>query len=86
MTRLVLPEQLGTTLRTSRRAAKLTQKQLALQLGVQQSRLSDMERAPETISLGLLLRWVTALGLQLSVAPIETRPVHAPDIDTQPDW
>jgi transcriptional regulator with XRE-family HTH domain len=61
----------------ARRAAGLTQEQLAERLGTTQSQVSRMEKQGEDISIGLLRRYVSALGkdltLEVKAAPSDKR-------------
>lgn len=66
--------QLGRLLQSARRAAGLSQTDLAARIGVSQSRLSAMEIQPESIRAEQLLALAGALGLELVM-----RPVHPPD-------
>jgi DNA-binding XRE family transcriptional regulator len=53
---------LSETLRARRRAARLTQVELAKQLGSSQSRVAKMEAGDPSVSLDLLLRSLLSLG------------------------
>jgi HTH-type transcriptional regulator / antitoxin HipB len=59
--------QLGTLLQSARKSRKLTQAQLAARLGLSQTRVSELELAPGTLSVDQLLALCAQLGLQLSV-------------------
>ncbi|MGO4330216.1 helix-turn-helix domain-containing protein [Cupriavidus sp. 2TAF22] len=59
--------QLGQVLQSARRAAGLSQTDLAARLAVSQSRISHMELNPGTISADQLLALVSVLGLELVV-------------------
>ncbi len=61
--------QLGAVLQSSRRSGKLTQAQLGARLGLSQTRISELELAPGTLSVDQLLQLCAQLGLQLSVRP-----------------
>ncbi|QHE84225.1 helix-turn-helix domain-containing protein [Hydrogenophaga sp. BPS33] len=62
------PQQLGLLLRSARKARQLTQSQLALRLGVSQSRVSQLELQPKDMTLEQVLSACAALGLELTVA------------------
>lgn len=62
-----LPEQLGHILQSSRKAARLSQAEMAQRLGVSQSRISAMELNPAAISLGQLITMMAALDLEMIV-------------------
>jgi predicted XRE-type DNA-binding protein len=53
---------LAATLRQRRQARRLTQTQLATQLGSSQSRVAKMEAADPSVSLDLLVRTLLELG------------------------
>jgi predicted XRE-type DNA-binding protein len=53
---------LAVTLRKRRQAQKLTQAQLAKQLGSSQSRVAKMEAADPSVSIDLLVRTLLELG------------------------
>ncbi|MHA7683487.1 helix-turn-helix domain-containing protein [Cupriavidus sp. PET2-C1] len=64
---LTTPSQLGQVLQSARRAAKLSQTDLATRLDVSQSRISHMELNPGSISADQLLALISVLGLELVV-------------------
>lgn len=64
---LTTPSQLGQVLQSARRAAKLSQTDLAARLDVSQSRISHMELNPGSISAYQLLALMSVLGLELVV-------------------
>jgi HTH-type transcriptional regulator / antitoxin HipB len=66
---LVTSSQLGAVLLGTRKSLKLTQQALAGRLGLSQRRLSELERAPGTLSVDQLMALCSQLGLQLSVQP-----------------
>jgi len=59
--------QLGLLLRSARKARKLTQGQLAVRLGVSQSRVSQLELQPQDMTVEQLLNACAALGLELQL-------------------
>lgn len=59
--------QLGQLLRSARKAGKLTQSQLALSMGVSQSRVSQLELQPGDMTVDQLLSACAALGLELQL-------------------
>ncbi|MGO4152480.1 helix-turn-helix domain-containing protein [Cupriavidus sp. YAF13] len=78
---LTTPSQLGQVLQSARRAAKLSQTDLAARLDVSQSRISHMELNPGSISADQLLALISVLGLELVVqdkraADAEASPVE----------
>lgn len=58
-------EQLSQHLRSFRKSRGLTQAQLALQLGVSQSRVANIENHPGTVSLDNLLAVLSALDVRV---------------------
>ena len=68
---IVTAAQLGTLLHGARKSRKLTQSKLAARLGISQSRLSDLERMPGSLSVDQLLALCGQLGLQLSLEALE---------------
>ncbi|NUA26915.1 helix-turn-helix domain-containing protein [Cupriavidus basilensis] len=57
--------QLGGVLHSARRAVHLSQAEVASRLGVGQSRMSNIELNPHTISADQLLTLCSILGLEL---------------------
>lgn len=80
---IVTAAQLGGLLHSARKGRKLTQTQLAARLGISQTRLSDLELAPGTLSVDQLLALCAQLGLQLSLQP---RDQIAPSPASGTDW
>ena len=66
-----MASQLGVVLQGARKSLKLTQAQLGKRLGLSQRRVSELERAPGTLSVDQLLALCAQLGLQLTVQPRE---------------
>ena len=64
---LLTATQLGHMLLSARKAKKLTQADLAAQVGVSQARISQMEMNPETITAQQLLLLTSVLDLELSL-------------------
>lgn len=75
--------QLGAVLQSARKSRKLTQTQLGTRLGLSQTRMSELELAPGTLSVEQLLKLCANLGLQLSVQPHEdnSAPSNLPGTD-----
>ena len=71
---LVMASQLGVVLQSARKSLKLTQAQLGERLGLSQRRVSELERAPGTLSVDQLMALCAQLGLQLTVQPRERAP------------
>ena len=64
---LIDPRQLGTILRSARKAQRLSQTQLAERVGMSQSRISYLEKHAAEINVGQLLRVCAVLGLELTI-------------------
>lgn len=74
--RLSDTEDLGRYLRDQRRAAGLSQDDLATRATVSRRWLSDLEQGKPTVEVGLVFRVIAALGLYL-----DCRPEPAPELD-----
>jgi len=68
------PAQLGALLRGHRRERGLSQAQLAHQLGLHQSTLSNAELHPERLGVDGLFRILSGLGLELVLRGRESVP------------
>jgi len=79
-----MASQLGAVLQGARKSLKLTQAQLGNRLGLSQRRVSELERAPGTLSVDQLLSMCSQLGLQLNVQVRES-PLQNPDSPSQ-EW
>ncbi len=64
--RLFRPEDFGALLRSYRRERSLAQAELAKQLGVSQRWVSHAENGKPTLQLGLVLRVLNELGIELT--------------------
>lgn len=62
-----LATQLQPLLKSLRKSRQMTQAELALRLGVVQSRVADIERDPGVVSVEQLLKLLAVLGAQLVV-------------------
>ena len=60
-----ISDQLAPHLRSLRRVRQLSQADLALKLGVTQSRIAAIERNPSAVSTGQLLDFLKVLGVDL---------------------
>ncbi|WP_127500024.1 helix-turn-helix domain-containing protein [Actinoplanes solisilvae] len=67
--RLIETADLGRYLRDRRRAAAMTQAQLATRAGVSRRWVTGLEAGKPTAEVGLVLKVVSALGLVLDVRP-----------------
>ena len=87
-----IPDQLAPHLRSLRKVRQLSQTDLALKLGVSQSRIAAIERNPAAVSAGQLLDLLRVLGVDLVLRDTQARvgqtaPTY--DISTtdpQGDW
>ncbi len=68
-------EQLGPTLRGLRRAAHLTQTQVARAGGLRQKTVSMLENEPQRCTVGSLIRYLAAVGAPLNLE--QGRPSHS---------
>lgn len=83
--------QLGLLLRSARKSRKLTQGQLAIRMGVSQSRVSQLELEPQGMTVEQLLLACAALGMELQVGDrtepraVETDALRGSDRDDSRD-
>ncbi len=68
-----ISDQLAPQLRSLRKVRRLSQTDLAVKLGVSQSRIAAIERNPATVSAGQLMDLLKILGVDLVL-----RDTHAP--------
>jgi HTH-type transcriptional regulator/antitoxin HipB len=73
--------QLGEVLRGRRKARRVSQQELAVKLGISQSRLSTLESDPAGLTLDRLLALASVLGLEIV---IQDRAAAAPR--RKPEW
>jgi HTH-type transcriptional regulator/antitoxin HipB len=74
-----ISDQLAPQLRSLRKVRRLSQADLALKLGVSQSRIAAIERNPSAVSAGQLLDFLKILGVDMVL-----RDTHAPVGVTSP--
>ena len=84
MKQLILqtPAQLSAHLRSLRKARGLTQAQVGALIGLDQTRIAKIERDPTLVSLGQLMKLLSALRVRVLLEPL-------PDMlsrDAQSDW
>jgi HTH-type transcriptional regulator/antitoxin HipB len=70
---LQTPTQLSEHLRSFRKARGLTQAQLGKLAGIKQARVAKIERDPRLVSVGQLLRLLTALHVRVLLQPIDDK-------------
>lgn len=65
--RVYSPDSLGAAIRHYRKAAGLSQAQLAARVGVHRSYLSDLERGKETEQVRRILHLLRELGVRMTI-------------------
>jgi HTH-type transcriptional regulator/antitoxin HipB len=80
------PSQLGDHVRALRKAKGLTQKQLSVLLGVDQTRISDIEKHTVTVNVGQLLRLLTALDAQVVLRAPASASAPLKKSTSRSDW
>ncbi len=92
---VTLSSQLRQLLKSLRKSRGLTQSELALRLGVVQSRVADIERDPGAVSVEQMLQVLAMLGAQLVVRETAaeasatepgTPPASPPDGEPRGQW
>lgn len=92
---VTLSSQLRQLLKSLRKSRGLTQSELALRLGVVQSRVADIERDPGAVSVEQMLQVLALLGAQLVVRETAaealatepgTPPASPPDGEPRGQW
>ena len=71
---LQTPSQLAAHLRAFRRARKLTQTQLGEIVGLDQTRIARIERDPRRVSMGQLMKLLSALHVRVVLQPLAESP------------
>ena len=82
---LQTPAQLATHLRSLRNAKNLTQAQLGVLVGLDQTRIAKIEHDPRRVSIGQLLKILNALGVQVVLQP-EQAPSKPHSHENATDW
>ncbi len=67
-----IADQLAPQLRSMRKARRLNQSDLAVKLGVSQSRIAAIERNPSAVSVGQLIEVLKILGVDLILRDTQT--------------
>jgi HTH-type transcriptional regulator/antitoxin HipB len=89
---ITISDQLAPQLRSLRKVRRLSQADLALKLGVSQSRIAAIERNPATVSAGQLLEFLKVLGVELvlrdthAAAGIASPPSNLSDTHPEGEW
>ena len=73
---VITAPHLGQLLKATRKRQRMSQAAVAAQVAISQNRLSVLENNPDAISVAQLLRWCSALGLELQVGE---RPAEEPN-------
>ena len=80
---LQTPAQLADHLRSFRKARGLTQAQLGRLVGMDQTRITRIERNPDRVIVHTLLQLLTALRVRVLLQPLDTA---KPPGDRPTDW
>jgi HTH-type transcriptional regulator / antitoxin HipB len=83
---LLTPKQLAAYLRSLRRAKRLTQSALGSQLGLSQRRIATIEKDPEAVSLGQLMRILALLDVRLILRVADKDGETAPTPRSNASW
>lgn len=67
------PSQLSAHLRSLRKTKRLTQGQLGAMIGLDQTRVAKIERDPTLVSLGQLMKVLSALQVRILLEPQRDR-------------
>lgn len=71
------PPQLAAHLRSLREAQGLTQKALGALVGLDQPRIARIERDPRLVSVGQLMKLLSALHTRVLLQPLSEKPQRA---------
>jgi transcriptional regulator with XRE-family HTH domain len=82
---LQTPMQLATHLRALRKARHLTQAQLGELVGLDQTRIARIERDPRLVSMGQLMRLLSALRVRVLLQPL-SEPSAGPVRGEPAEW
>ena len=69
---LQTPAQLANHLPSLRKARHLTQAQLGMLVGLDQTRIAKIEADPQRVSVGQLFKILSALGVRVQLLPNES--------------
>jgi HTH-type transcriptional regulator / antitoxin HipB len=70
-------QAIGAAIRSRRRELKLDQAELALRVGATRQWVIAIEKGKNTAEIGMILRALAALGLELDLRPIEVATTKA---------
>jgi HTH-type transcriptional regulator/antitoxin HipB len=82
---LQTPAQLAAHLRAFRKARHLTQAQLGELVGLDQTRIARIERDPRLVSMGQLMKLLSALRVRVLLQPL-SEPPDTPDRGEPSEW
>ena len=71
------PAQMAAHLRSLREARGLTQKALGLLVGLDQPRIAKIEKDPRLVSVGQLMKLLSALHTRVLLQPLDEKPERA---------
>ncbi len=77
--------QLAAHLRALRKARHLTQAQLGALVGLDQTRVARIERDPRRVSMGQLMKLLSALRVRVLLQPL-AEPADTPGRGEPSDW
>ncbi len=80
-----ISDQLAPQLRSLRKVRQLSQADLALRLGVSQSRIAAIERNPAAVSAGQLLEILKVLGVDLVLRDAQAPIVSPSQVQDSPN-
>jgi HTH-type transcriptional regulator/antitoxin HipB len=82
---ILISDQLAPQLRSLRKVRQLSQADLALRLGVSQSRIAAIERNPAAVSAGQLLEILKVLGVDLVLRDAQAPTVSPSQVKDSPN-
>jgi transcriptional regulator with XRE-family HTH domain len=83
---LQTPQQLADHLRSFRRSRGLTQTELGRLVGLDQTRIAKIERDPQVVSLGQLMKLLAVLGVRILLEPVESEERADFVAESRPEW
>ena len=83
---LQTPAQLSEHLRSLRKAKGLTQAGLGALVGLDQTRIAKIEHDPSVVSVGQLMKLLTALQVRVLLQPQQGAEAPSKSRNTSADW
>lgn len=77
---------IGNLIRDSREKLKLTQKELAERAGIHQPKVSQIENGKATAQIGIVLRILAALNLNINIGDLQSKNIVPAIIIDEPDY